>query len=171
MDQAIYFAADGQLTAVFAMNYARTKASAGGLVTLGSYRKIRPMVLADNFMITGQLLRDKFGIKTKRYDFPDRELRLDLNSFDPDPELTAGALTTQQNLSSAAYAVTGARALRTACRLGMWLHILAGVVGLLIMAALAYLGDMHLLSPFNVLMYQLVWLIPGLLFTEWTRTV
>ena len=169
--QAIYFAADGQLQAVFALNYARTKASAGGLVSLNSYRKIRPMVLSDNFMINASLLREKFGIKPKRYDFPDRDLRADLAAFQPDPELTGAALTTQQNLSSAVYAVTGAKALFTACRLGMWLNILAGVVGLLIMAALAYLGDMQLLSPVNILLYKLVWLIPGLLFTEWTRTV
>ena len=171
VNQAIYFAADGQLQAVFALNYARTKASAGGLVSLNSYRKIRPMVLADNFMINAALLRDKFGIKAKRYDFPDRELRADLAAFQPDPELLGAALTTQRNLSSAAYAVTGAKALYTASRLGMWLNIVAGMVGLLIMAALAYLGDLQLLSPLNILLYQLVWLIPGLLFTEWTRTV
>ena len=171
VDQAIYFLADDQLQAVFALNYARTKASAGGLVTLNSYRKLRPMVLADNFMINASLIREKFGIKAKRYDFPDRELRAELAAFQPDPELVGAALTTQSNLSSAAYAVTGAKALYTASRLGMWLSIFAGVVGLLIMAVLAYLGDMQLLSPFNILLYQLVWLIPGLLLTEWTRTV
>jgi hypothetical protein len=171
VEQAIYFVADNQLQAVFAMNYSRTKASAGGLVTLNSYRKIRPMVLANNFMINGPLIREKFGIKPKRYDFPDRDLRADLAAFRPDPELVGAALTTQQNLSSAAYAVTGAKALYTASRLGMWLSMIAGVMGLLIMAALAYLGDMQLLSPLNILLYQLVWLIPGLLFTEWTRTV
>ena len=171
VNQAIYFAADGELTAVFAMNYARTKASAGGLVTLNNYRKIRPMVLADNFMINGSLLREKFGIKTNRYDFPDRELRTDLASFRPEEELVGAALTTQQNLSSAAYAVTGARALCTASWMGLVLHMLAGIVGMLVMAALAYLGDMQLLSPLNILLYQMVWLVPGLLFTEWTRTV
>ena len=171
VDQAIYFVADGVLNAVFALNYARTKASAGGLVTLNSCRNIRPMVLADNFMINASLLRSKFGIKPKRYDFPDRELRADLASFRPDPELTGAALTTQGNLSSVAYAVSGARALYTASRLGMWLSIFAGVIGLLIMAVLAFLGDMQLLSPFNILLYQLVWMVPGLLFTEWTRTV
>ena len=169
--QAIYLAADGQLQAVFAMNYARTKASAGGLVTLSGCRKIRPMVLAKNFMVNAELIREKFGIRTKRYDFPDRELRADLAGFQPEEALTGAALTTQQNLSSAAYAVSGAGTLRTASLLGMWLHLIAGVLGLLIMAALAYLGDMQLLSPFNILLYQLVWLIPGLLFTEWTRTV
>ena len=129
------------------------------------------MVLADNFMINASLIREKFGIKAKRYDFPDRELRAELAAFQPDPELVGAALTTQSNLSSAAYAVTGAKALYTGSRLGMWLSIFAGVVGLLIMAVLAYLGDMQLLSPFNILLYQLVWLIPGLLLTEWTRTV
>ena len=171
VNQAIYFAADGELTAVFAMNYARTKASAGGLVTLNNHRKIRPMVLADNFMINAALLQEKFGIKAKRYDFPDRELRTDLASFQPEEELVGAALTTQQNLSSVAYAVTGARTLCTASWLGLILHMLAGIVGMLVMAALAYLGDMQLLSPLNILLYQMVWLIPGLLFTEWTRTV
>ena len=171
VNQAVYFAADGQLQAVFALNYSRTKASAGGLVSLNSCRKIRPMVLADNFMINTALIREKFGIKAKRYDFPDRELRTDLAAFQPDPELTGAALITQQNLSSAVYAVSGSKALFTSCRLGMWLSIFAGFVGLLIMAALAYLGDLQLLSPLNILLYQLVWVIPGLLFTEWARTV
>lgn len=169
--QAVYCAMDGQLTAVFAINYSRTKASAAGLVTLNSYRKIRPLVLSRNFMIDSQLIREKFGLRTKRYDFPDRDIREGLEAFEPDPELIAGALTTQQNLSSAAYAVTGARALRTASRAGTAIHIFAGIVGMLIMAALAYLGDLQLLSPVNVLLYQAVWLIPGLLITEWTRTV
>ena len=49
--------------------------------------------------------------------------------------------------------------------------MLGGVLGMLIMLALAYLGSVELLTPVNVLLYQLVWLLPGLLVTEWTRTV
>ena len=169
--QAIYCAMDGRFTAVFAINYSRTKASAAGLVTLNSYRKIRSLVLSRNFMIDSQLIREKFGLKTKRYDFPDRDIREGLEAFEPDPEIVAGALSTQLNLSSSAYAVTGSRALRTSCRVGAGIHLFAGILGLLIMAALAYLGDLQLLSPINVLLYQAVWMIPGLLITEWTRTV
>jgi hypothetical protein len=171
VSNALYFAADGILTAVFALSYNRTKASAAGLVTLNGCRKIKPLILCRNFMINRQLLKEKFGIRAKRYDFPDPEVRDEFADFTPDPEILAGALTTQQNLSSMAYAATGARALRRACRIGVALHIFAGVVGLLIMAALAYLGDLQLLSPLNVLLYQLVWVIPGLLVTEWARTV
>lgn len=171
VSNALYFSVDGVLTAVFALNYSRTKAAAGGLVTLGGYRKLRPMILCRNFMINSQLLKEKFGIRTKRYDFPDPEVRDEFADFIPDPELLAGALTTQQHLSSMAYAATGARTLRNTCRAGMLLHIFAGVLGLLIMAALAYLGELDLLGPFHILLYQLVWLFPGLLVTEWARTV
>lgn len=171
VDNAVYFSADGVLVAVFALNFNRTKAAAAGLVTLNGYRKLRPMILCRNFLVTPQLIREKFSIKPKRYDFPAPEVRDEFADFVPDPELLSGALTTQQNLSSAAYAVTGARTLRSSCRAGMVLHIFAGVVGLLIMAALAYLGDLQLLSPFNILLYQLVWMLPGLLVTEWSRTV
>jgi len=39
------------------------------------------------------------------------------------------------------------------------------------MAVLAYLGEGSLLTPANLLLYEMVWLIPGLLITEWTRSV
>jgi hypothetical protein len=52
VSNALYFTVDGVLTAVFAFNYSRTKASAAGLVTLNGCRKLRPMILCRNFMIT-----------------------------------------------------------------------------------------------------------------------
>ncbi len=169
--QAVYCAMGGRLTAVFAINYSRTKAAAAGLVTLNSCRKVRPLVLTRNFMIDSQLIKEKFSIRTKRFDFPDRDIREGLEDFVPENPPVSAALTTQLHLSSAAYAVSGARALRTSSRFGAILHIFAGIVGMLIMAALAWLGDLQLLSPVNVLLYQAVWMVPGLLITEWTRTV
>ncbi len=171
VENAVYCAVDNHLAAVFAINYSRTRAAAGGLVSLSSHRGIRPLALFRDFLISPELLRSKFGVRTKRFDFPDREIREELRQKPCDPELPCAALTTQQNLAASVYAVTGARALRSTCRVGSAIVLFAGIVGLLIMAALAYLGDVELLSPFNILLYQLVWLIPGILITEWTRTV
>ena len=61
--------------------------------------------------------------------------------------------------------------LRTACRLGLAIHILGGMLGMLVMLALGFLGASYLLTPMNVLLYQLVWMIPGLLATNWTKIV
>ena len=171
VNQAVYAAIDGQLCAVFAISYAKMRSAAGGLVTLSGYRKLTPVLTGGDFMLTDSLLKAKFGVNTRRLAFPSREVRQELSARKPDPESVGLALATRDELVSYAYAVTGARALRTSCRLGVALHLFGGIVGLLIMLALSYLGAAHLLTPTHIFLYQLVWLIPGLLITEWTRTV
>ena len=51
------------------------------------------------------------------------------------------------------------------------MHLIGGILGLLITAALAVVGITGVLTPANVLLYELVWMIPCLLITEWTRSV
>ncbi len=171
VNQAVYVSIDGQLSAVCAISYAKMRSAAAGLVTLNSYRKITPVMLCGDFMLTEEFIRNRFDIKTRRIVFPAREEREQLKRRRPDPEEPVLAITTREDLVSAAYAITGARALRQATRLGVALHLLSGMLGMLIMLALAYLGSTTLLTPTNILLYQLIWAVPGLLITEWTRTV
>lgn len=171
VNQAVYASIDGQLCAVFAISYAKMRSAAAGLVSLCGSRKITPVLTGGDFMLTDSLLRAKFGVNTRRIEFPARAVRSQLNAYVLPEALPALALTTREELVSAAYAISGARALRTASKLGVAIHLLGGVLGLLIMAALAYLGATELLTPVHVLLYQLVWLLPGLLVTEWTRIV
>ena len=49
--------------------------------------------------------------------------------------------------------------------------MVAGILGMLIVLALLLLGALHLLTPANMFLYQLVWMLPGLLITQWTKTV
>ena len=171
VNQAIYCAIDGQFCAVFAITYARMKAAAAGLVSLCAHRKVTPVLVGGNFMINESFLRSKFSVNTRRIAFPTWDVRKDLRHHRANPECKAYALITQDNLAAIAYAVSGARAVRSASRLGNTIHMVASILGMLIMAALAYLGSAELLTPLNVLLYQLVWLIPGLLATEWTRAI
>jgi len=171
VSQAVCVSIDGQLSAVCAISYAKMRSAAAGLVTLNSYRKITPVMLCGDFMLTEEFIRTKFDIKTRRILFPPREERERLKRRRPDPQEPVLAITTREELISAAYAVTGARALRQATKLGVTIHLLGGILGMVIMLALAYLGSTQLLTPVHVLLYQLVWAVPGLLVTEWTRTV
>ena len=171
VNQAVYCSIDGQLGAVFAISYARMKSSAAGMVTLCAQRRLTPVLTSGDFMLTDVFLKTKFGVRTKRMAFPTYDERKVLAARKPDENDQALALTTQDGLSATAYAVTGARALRTACRMGLAVHIFGGILGMLIMLALAYLGAREELNPIRVLLYQVVWMIPGLLITEWTRTV
>ena len=171
VSQAVYCSIDGQLSAVFAISYAKMKSAAAGLVTLCGCRAMTPVLVCGDFMVDESFIRSKFGINTRRIAFPDRDIRRELRQRKPAEETIALALTIQDGLAASAYAVTGARALRMACKLGLIVHIAAGIIGLLIMAALAVLGSAELLTPFNVLLYQIVWMVPGLLISGWTRTV
>ena len=171
VNQAVYAAIDGDLCAVVAISYAKMRSSSAGLVSLCSSRKLTPILVGSDFMITADMLREKFGINTRRMGFPPQEERTELASRQIDGDAFASALTTREDLTSFAYAISGARALRVSAVLGTVIHVLGGLLGMVIMLALAYLGSAELLTPTNVLLYQLVWLLPGLLVTEWTRAV
>lgn len=171
VNQAVYASIDGQLCAVYAISYAKMRSAAAGLVTLSGYSKLTPVMLCGDFMLTESFLRSKFDVKTRRIAFPTRDVRMELKKIQPEPDSPVLALTTREELVSAAYAVTGARALRNATKLGVTIHLIGGILGMLIMLVLAYLGNTELLTPVNILLYQLVWAVPGLLVTEWTRTV
>ncbi|MBO5323883.1 MAG: hypothetical protein J6A88_07285 [Oscillospiraceae bacterium] len=171
INQAVYVAIDGQLGGVFAITYGKIRATAAAMTTLCAYRKLTPVLTTSDFMLTESFIRGRFGVNTKRIAFPERAVRCELAEIQPEEGIPALALNTQEGLAGPAFAVTGARAVRKACRLGVAVHMLGGILGLTMMLLLAILGAEHLLTPANVLLYQLIWMIPGLLFTEWARSV
>ena len=171
VNQAVYAAVDGELCAVYAISYAKMRSAAAGLVTLCGYRKLKPLKLSGDFMLTESFLRAKFNVKTNRIAFPDRDTCQKLQQHPINPDEPVLALTTREELVSAAYAITGARALRQATKLGVIIHLIGGILGLVIMLVLGYLGSTELLTPSNILLYQLIWAVPGLLVTEWARIV
>ena len=171
VNSAVYAAIDGELCGLFAITYEKDRSSAAGMRTLCSYRSLKNVLTTGDFMLTESFIRSRFGIRTKRIAFPDSEVRNELQAMEADPEAPALALTTRDGLAPKAFAVTGARALRTACRTGVTVHILAGVIGVAMMLVLTYCGALHMLTPANMFLYGLIWSVPGLLITGWTRSV
>lgn len=171
VNKAVYVAVDGVLNGVFAFSYGKMKSAAVGLTTLCSCRDLTPILTACDFMLTDAFLRKKFGINTKRIVFPERKIRQRLAEVKANNDNEALALMTQGGLPSFAYAVTGARALRTATVFGVTIHLLAGIIGLLTMLVLTVVDAGYLLTPGNLLLFELAWMIPGLLITEWTRSI
>ena len=171
VSQAVCVAIDGELCGIFAISYEKTRAATAGLSTLSSYRGLNPVMVAGEFMLSESFIRSKFGIKSKRLQFPEEETRVQIQAIEPDEDAESALLTTVEGLAPVAYCVTGARALRTACNVGVVLHMVGGILGMLVVLALVLLGALHLLTPANMFLYQLVWMIPGFLVTEWTRSV
>ena len=171
LSNAVYAAVDGVLNGVFAISYTRMKSSALGLTTLCAYRKLTPVIISGDFMQTEELIAEKFGVNTRKMAFPERKIRRELAFRPIGEDAVVAALTTQEGLAGAAYAVTGARTLRSACVTGVAVQMIGGILGLLIMLALSIVHAEYLVTPTNLLLYELIWMIPGLLITEWARFV
>jgi hypothetical protein len=171
MDQAVYVAIDGSLSGMFAVNYQKSRSTKAGLQTLCSYPGLTPVINCEDFMLTGTFVQKKFGINPRRIAFPSQEERREMSLrevAEADPVI---ALTTKEGLAPKAFAFTGARVLRSALKAGVAVHMVGGIIGLLSVLAMAWVGPHNILTPSNILLYQLIWMIPGLLITEWTRNI
>jgi len=167
--QALYAAVDGELGGVFAVTYAKVRATSAALGALCGYRKLTPVLTCGDFMLTESFVRSKFGVNTRRIAFPPHDVRKELAAREPAEDAAALALMTKEGMMGMAFAITGARALRTASVFGVAVHMIAGILGLVIVTLLTVVGAEHLLTAENLMLFELLWLIPGLLVTEWTR--
>lgn len=167
----VYVAIDGELAGVYAVSYEKSQSAAAGLATLTSYKKLSAMVVSHDFVLTPGFVKAKFGMKSKRFFIPEHELRDQLQQTELPKETPSLLISTKKGLAPLAYGVTGARVLRSTCRAGVALHMAGGLVGLAIMLVLVLLGALHLLTPANMFLYQLIWMLPALLITEWARAV
>jgi len=170
VNQAICVSVDGELCGLFAPSYESARVSTMGITALCGNRGLNPIVVSEDFLLTESFIRSRFGVKPRKVLFPQLRDRAELRKKTANTDRPALALATREGLSSFACSVSGARALRTASRLGVAIHMIGGILGLAMMATLTVLGALELLTPVNVFAYQLVWMIPGLLITEWTRT-
>ena len=171
VSQAVCVAIDGELCGLFAITYDTDHGAAAGIATLCGYRKLSPVMLSGDFMLTGEFLRSSFGINPRKMLFPTAEQRTQLREKELDREAPALALITGKGLAAFGYAVTGARSLKTAAKLGLAVHMAGGILGVAMMVVLALIGALELLTPANLFLYELVWMVPGLLITEWTRNL
>lgn len=168
---AVYVAVEGELSGLFAVSYEKTQSALAGLTTLTAYRGLQCAFVSDDFMITHGFVRSKFGIKPKRFQLPDFDTRAQLREVTPEEQTQCLVMSTNFGLAPLAYGITGARMLKRTCTVGTVLNMIGGILGLCIMLLLVILGALQLLTPFNMFLYQLVWLLPGVLITEWTRSI
>ena len=171
VDQAVCVAIDGDLCGIFALSYDRSNAVAASLHTLCGCIGVKPMLTNTDFMLNKSFLRAKFGIRPKKLIIPEHDQCEQLKEQTPDEDAPALLLTTKEGLAPMAFGITGARALHTAAWMGAVLQLVAGLVGLAVIAILVLKNGTAMLSPQNMFLFQLVWLIPAFLISEGTRSL
>ena len=168
VNQAVYIAIDDEFVGLFALAFGKLKGVSSGLSAMCAQRRLTPVLASTNFVLDEQFIRSKFRADPRRIIFPSAEDRKLLAHWQPQ-ESSVCALTTQEGLAATAHAITGARSLRTASIAGAAAHIISGLVGLAIVALLTMSGRTDLMTPANLLLLELIWSVPGLMISEWTR--
>ena len=171
VNQAVCVAVEGELCGLFAITYEKDRMAAAGMTSICGYRSIKPVLTGGSFVLTEKFISDQFNVNPKRILFADPETREALARKEQEEKSPALALITGKGLAPYVYAATGARTLKNAATTGLVIHMIGGILGILMMILLAVLGATYLLTPMNLFLYELVWLVPGLLITEWTRSV
>lgn len=171
VDHPIYLSIDNVLCAVFALTYHRDKLAAAGLSALAGCSKLTSIYTGTDSMVDSAFLNKTFKVRMKRFLFPETSVRRQLADLPIPEDAPALLLTTKNHLAARAYAISGARTLRSCVRIGTVMHIVAGCLGMLAAAAIAFLANTDLLNAGNVLLYHLLWFIPGFILTEWTRAL
>lgn len=157
----VFLAVDGVLGAIFVIKYQPSRNVDWALRTLHR-AKLRPVLAVRSGNVTPGLLKRKFGVDCKPV-YPNISARLALSDVMGQQGSTPNAVIYREGLMPLAETVIGARRLRSAVRIGLWLCYLGAAAGLLLTYYLTSVGSYGALSPLYMLGFLLLWLLPTLL--------
>ena len=163
LKQAVYLSVNGELTAVFALNYAPAESVRAGLSAVLRAGSLVPVLATRDFMITPQFLKLRYKIPPEHIEFPIVEERARLSSQEIPRTGPQGALMARSSFASFAGSVVSARTLRGAAIIAMIVALTGSVLGTALMFFLTFLGSSFSASCWNLFVYTVLWLIPGLL--------
>ena len=163
LKQAVYLSVNGELTAVFALNYAPAESVRAGLSAVLRAGSLVPVLATRDFMITPQFLKLRYKIPPEHIEFPIVEERARLSSQEIPRTGPQGALMARSSFVSFAGSVVSARTLRGAAIIAMIVALAGSVLGTALMFFLTFLGSSFSASCWNLFLYTVLWLIPGLL--------
>ena len=165
VQSAVYISVNKELAGVFALNYGPSGGTRNGLQQVLHSPGLTPILATRDFMITPGLIKKRYKIPADRLEFPVVAERAKLSAPEAGEKGRQGALMDRNNFISFAAAVTGGRQLRRTVRAAMLVSLLSGILGMCLLFLLTYLGAETAASAMNILLYQILWQLPGLLIT------
>ncbi len=125
------------------------------------------MLATRDFNLIPAMLQHRFKLAADKMDFPPVERRRELSDPAQPHSETLTALLCREGLYPFAEAVTAAKRLRWAARLGAVLCCLGSAIGLLLAAYLVSVSAYGSLSPLNLFVFLMMWLLPVWFLSGW----
>lgn len=165
---AVFCAINGELAGIFALNYTLSGAAPLAIDTL-IHARVTPVLATRDFNLIPSMLRQRFKLPVEKLEFPPVERRREL-SEEPQPHSdTLTAVLCREGLGPYAEAVVGSRRLRSAVRLSAALACLGSMVGAVLAFYLTFVAAYSSLTPMNLTVFLLMWLVPAPLISGWVN--
>lgn len=163
---AVFCAIDGELAGIFALNYHLPNTVPYAIDAL-IRNKIVPVLATRDFNLIPSMLRQKCKLPVEKMEFPAVERRRELSDKEQEHSDVLTAVLCREGLGPFAEAVVGGRRLRGAVRFSTVLACLGSTVGALLGFYLTFVAAYASLTPMNVMLFLLMWLVPTPLISGW----
>lgn len=163
---AVFCAIDGELAGIFALNYHLPNTVPYAIDTL-IHNKVTPVLATRDFNLIPSMLRQKCKLPVEKMEFPAVERRRELSAREQEHSDVLTAVLCREGVGPFAEAVVGGRRLRSAVRFSTVLTCLGSAVGALLGFYLTFVAAYASLTPMNVMLFLLMWLVPTPLISGW----
>lgn len=166
--QAVFCAIDGELAALFALNYNLPDTVFPAISAL-LREKVGPVLATRDCNLLPAMLQQRFRLAADKMDFPPIERRRELSDPAQPHGQTLTAVLCREGVQPFAEAIVGARRLRLATRLGAAVCCVSAALGIALAAYLTSAQAYSSISPLNLLIFLITWLLPVWFLTDWAH--
>ena len=161
-DSALYTAVDGELSGVFLFRYRPLANVQRALFALRKARR-KPVFAIRDFNIDPMLLRREFGVSTEGFRFPTFPERYRLSAVVQEHKSPAAGVLGGDDLESLVDLCEWGTSLYRIGRICAWACLGSAVLGAALMIGPCWLGNWAAASAAKVLLYMLLWVLPGII--------
>ena len=165
---AVFCAINGELAGIFALNYTLPDTVFPSVEEL-LREKVGLVLATRDFNLIPAMLQQRFKLAADKMDFPPVERRRELSDPEQPHGDTLTALLCREGIFPFAEAVTAARRLRRAARVGAALCCVGSALGLALSAYLVSAAAFGSLSPLNLFLFLTAWLVPVWFLSGWVH--
>ncbi len=162
MKSAVYLAINGELKAVFSINYIPANSVQSALVSLVKAR-VNMMLAARDFNITPAMLQQKFKISLNEMEYVPTEDCYRISDEAPSAGCTAAAVICREGLGPYAEVIIGGIQLKNIATITTVASIVSSVIGMLLVTFICWRDELATVSAGNILIMMLAVQIATLL--------
>lgn len=161
LEKAVFCVIDNRLEGLFGLDYdlspyARTSIEA--LIRAG----VHPVLVTRDFNVTPEMLRNFFDLPDDQMEYPPIRRRKEMSEPDQVHNPVVGALLTRGGMGAYSDAIIGGRRLRRVVNVNAILTVLASILGMVLAFFLTSVLAFASLTPMNMLVFLVIWLLPTL---------